>query len=160
MAVSAVASTQSKLAQSLVAARSAKGPFASALASATNAISPSGSTDASQTVSQQSYDKSLGTVQAKLNQWFQTAGVDTSQDIQLSLAPDGTVQLANDHPDSAQIQQVLKNHPELGGMLQSLSSAYKQLNQPDSTASAASTSPTSQFVLTLSGGSATALMTS
>jgi len=153
MTVSSVASMQNKLAQSLVTARSAKGPFANAFASASSALNPTSSTAASQ----QSYTQSLGNVQGKLNQWFQAAGIDTSQEIQLSLGADGTVQLTNNHPDAAQIQQVLQNHPELNGMLQSLSTAYKQSNQPGT---AASSSPTSQFVITLTGGTATATMSS
>ena len=98
-------------------ARSAKGPFANAFASATSALNPSNAA----TANQQTYNQSLANVQGKLTQWFQAAGIDTSQDIQLSLSADGTVQLANSPPDAAQIQQVLSNHPELGGMLQSLS---------------------------------------
>ena len=151
MAVSAVASIQNKVARSLVAARSAKGPFASAFASAANILNPTSLTDAS---TQQTYNQSLNNVQTKLTQWFQAAGIDTSQEIQLSLGSDGTVQLANSPSDSDQIQQVLNNHPELNGLLQSLSSSYKQLNPASSTTN---NSPTSQFVLTLSGGTASCL---
>ncbi|HEY1785359.1 MAG TPA: hypothetical protein VGG30_07400 [Pirellulales bacterium] len=152
MAVSSVANVQNKVARQLVAARSAKGPFASAFASAASALNPNSAADANQ----QNYNQSLASVQSKLTQWFQAAGVDTSQDIQLSLAADGTVQLANSPPDAAQIQQVLSNHPELGGMLQSLSNSYKVVNPASSTTTP---SPTSQFLLTLSSGTATATMT-
>jgi len=155
MAVSSIANLQNKLANSLVAARNAKGPFASALASATSALTPTSTTDASQAASQQNYNQSLSNVQGKLTQWFQAAGIDPAQEIQLSLGVDGTVQLANSPPDAAQIQQVLNSHPELGGMLQSLSNSYQQLNPTDSTTGP---SLTSQFVVTLSGGTATAAM--
>jgi arsenate reductase-like glutaredoxin family protein len=154
MAVASIATLQNKLANSLVAARKAS-PFASAFASATNALKQVSSTDASQAASQQSYSQSLSNVQGKLTQWLQAAGVDPTQEIQLSLGVDGTVQLANSPPDAAQIQQMLNSHPELSGMLQSLSNSYKQVNPTDSTSTA---SLTSQFVLTLSGGNATATM--
>ncbi len=153
MAVSSVASIQNKVAQSLVAARSAQGPFANAFASASSALNPLSPTDAAQ----QSYNQSLSNLQGKLNQLFQTAGIDTSQEIQLSITADGTVQLANDPPSAAQIQQVLQNHPELNGMLQSLANTYKQLNPPNDSTGAA---PPSTFIVTLSGGNATATMTS
>ena len=152
MALAAVANLQNKVARSLVAARSAKGPFASAFASATSALAPTSSVQASQ----QSYNQALTNVQGKLTQWFQAAGIDTAQQIQLSLAADGTVQLANSPPDAAQIQQVLSNHPELGGMLQTLSNSYKTAYPASGTASP---SPPSQFVVTLSGSTATATMT-
>jgi hypothetical protein len=155
MAVSSIANMQDKLSRSLVAARSATTPFASAFASATSALTPTNSTEASQNATQQSYNQSIGNVQGKLTQWLQAAGVDTSQEIQLSLGADGTVQLTNSPDDAAKIQQVLNSHPELSGMLQSLSNSYKQLNPTDSTVSP---SITSQFVVTLSGGTATAKM--
>jgi hypothetical protein len=152
MAVSSVANVQNKVARSLVAARSAKGPFANAFASATSALTPANANNANQ----QSYNQALANVQGKLTQWLQAAGVDTSQQIQLSLEADGSVQLANSPSDAAEIQQVLNNHPELGGMLQTLSNSYKTAYPASGTASP---SPTSQFVITLSGGTATATMT-
>jgi hypothetical protein len=152
MTVSSVAGMQNKLAQSLVAARGVSSPFSSALASATNALSPSTTPSP-----QQAYNQSLSNLQTKLNTWFQGAGVDTSQEIQLSLTADGTVQLANSHPDADKIEQVLQNHPELLGMFQTLSNSYKQLNQPDNSGT---TSPTPQFIVTLTDGTATATTTS
>ncbi|HEX4144004.1 MAG TPA: hypothetical protein VHY91_10755 [Pirellulales bacterium] len=153
MAVAAVANLQNKLARSLVAARSAKGPFASAFASATSALAPTTPAQASQ----QTYNQALGNLQTKLTQLFQAAGIDTSEQIQLSLGPDGVVQLANSPPDAAQIEQVLSNHPELTGLLQALSTSYQQANP---TSGSSSPSSGSQFVLTLAGGTATGAMTS
>jgi hypothetical protein len=155
MAVSSIANIQNRVARSLVAARSARGPFASALASATSSLSPANSTNSSQSAAQQSYNQSLSTLQGNLNQWFQAAGVDTSQEIQLSLTADGTVQLNNNPANAAQIQQVLQNHPELGSMFESLSNAYQQLNPPNEL-----DNTNSQFIVTLSGGTATAAMSS
>ena len=153
MALSAVANMQNKVARSLVAAQSAKGPFANAFAAATSVLGSNSPINASQ----QSYNQSLASVQSKLTQWFQAAGVDTSEEIQLSLGADGTVQLTNSPADAPQIEQVLSNHPELGGMLQALSNSYKQANPTNSTTT--TPSPTSQFVITLSGGTATGTLT-
>ncbi|HTU25120.1 MAG TPA: hypothetical protein VMF30_06970 [Pirellulales bacterium] len=155
MAVSSVANVQNRLARQLVAARSAKNPFATAFASAASALTPAALSGASKAEAQQNYDQSLTTLQNKLNQLFQTAGVNTSQPIELSLSPSGTVELANSPADAPLIQQVLADHPELNGMIQSLSNAYQQLNPPSS--SPGSTTPTN-FMITLAGGTATASM--
>src|SRR5262249_51511733 len=105
-----------------------------------------------QAANQLSYNQSLGSVQSKLTQWFQAAGVDTSSDIQLMLRSDGTVGLANDPPDAEKIQEVLNNHPELGGMFQSLAKSYQKAN-PSTDSS--SNSGEQQFTLTLAAGQAT-----
>ena len=152
MAIASIFGSKNQVANSLVASRGAKGPFASALASAGSALSGSSSSEASQAANQLSYNQALNNTQSKLTQWFQAAGVDTSSEIQLTVGPDGTVELANNPEDAEKIQEVLNAHPEVTGMLQSLANSFKKLNP---SAGSSSDSGQSQFTLTLAAGQAT-----
>ncbi len=156
MVVASIGGANNQLAKSLVAARGSQAPFASALSSAVSALGAPSAAETNQIASQQNYSDSLSNLQNKLNQLFQAAGIGTSNDIQLTLAADGTVQLANNHPDADQINQVLNEHPELVGMFRSLAKSYQQSNQNSSTA--ANTTADSQLTLTLSNGQAAAEM--
>jgi hypothetical protein len=156
MVVASIGGAKNQLAKSLVAARGSQAPFASALSSAVSALGAPSAAETNQIAAQQNYAQSLSNLQDKLNQLFQSSGIGTSHDIQLTLAADGTVQLANDHPDADQINQVLSEHPELVGMFQSLAKTYQQSNQNAGTA--ASSSADSQVTLTLSNGQASAEM--
>jgi hypothetical protein len=151
MSVASIFGGNNKVANSLVAARGSNGPFANALASARSAMGGSGSNEASQAANQLSYNQSLGNVQSKLTSWFQAAGVDTSGDIQLIVRSDGTVALGNDPADAEKIQEVLNNHPEINGMMQSLANSFQRVNPTSS-------SSDSQFTLTLAAGQATGSM--
>ena len=111
-------------------------------------MSGGSSNEASQAANQLSYNQALNNTQSKLTQWFQAAGVDTSEEIQLTLGSDGTVELGNNPEDAEKIQEVLNAHPEVTGMLQSLASNFKKLNP------SATSSSDSQFTLTLAAGQA------
>ena len=148
MAIASIFGGKNQVANSLVSARGAKGPFASALASAGSAMSGSNSNEAGQAANQLSYNQALNNTQSKLTQWFQAAGVDTTEEIQLTLGSDGTVELGNNPEDAEKIQEVLNAHPEVTGMLQSLASNFKKLNP------SATSSSDSQFTLTLAAGQA------
>ena len=62
---------------------------------------------------QASADDAFASVQSKLRKLFQEQGIDSSQEIKLQVASDGSVIVANDHPQKAEIEQLFKDDPSL-----------------------------------------------
>ena len=67
--------------------------------------------------------------QKQLNQLLAAQGIDLSQPITLKGDPFGGIDLANDHPQRAQIEQLLADHPELAEQFNELSAAFGLLRE-------------------------------
>lgn len=62
---------------------------------------------------QASADQAFASVQSKLRKLFQEKGIDSSQEIKLQVGSDGSVIVANDHPQKTEIEQLFKDDPSL-----------------------------------------------
>lgn len=68
--------------------------------------------------------KALQQFQKQLNELLAAQGIDLSQPINLQSDQFGGIDLTNDHPQRAQIEQLLADHPELGEQFNELSAAF------------------------------------
>lgn len=62
---------------------------------------------------QASADNAFATVQAELRTLFREQEIDTSRELKLQVGHDGSVIVANNHPQKAEIEQLFKNDPTL-----------------------------------------------
>ena len=67
--------------------------------------------------------------QEQLNQLLAAQGIDLSQPINLKSDQFGGIDLTNDHPQRAQIEQLLADHPELAQQFNELSVAFGLLRE-------------------------------
>lgn len=62
---------------------------------------------------EQLQQEALSSVQSRLTSLFAKQGIDTSSEIQLKVASDGRVIVANNHPQKAEIEKLFADDPEL-----------------------------------------------
>jgi len=62
---------------------------------------------------EQLQQETLSSVQSRLTSLFAEEGIDTSSEIQLKVASDGRVIVANNHPQTAEIESLFADDPEL-----------------------------------------------
>ncbi len=90
---------------------------AMAVADALNAVKTGSSSDSSSDTTieqaQSTIDESLTTIQSKLKSAFQSAGIDTSEEIDLQIDSDGNVVVSNDNPQKAKIEKLFANNSDL-----------------------------------------------
>jgi hypothetical protein len=62
---------------------------------------------------QTSAEEAFASVQSRLRTLFEEHGIDSSKEIKLQVGADGSVIVANDHPQKAEIEQLFKDDPSL-----------------------------------------------
>lgn len=60
-----------------------------------------------------SFDQQRDALNDRIRQLFESAGIDTSQEIRLKAASDGSVVVSGDHPQKAEIEKLFRENPDL-----------------------------------------------
>jgi hypothetical protein len=129
MGISSIGSLGGGLAQGMSAAKPASSPFSQALASASNNSQPAAASSTAAATPQQQYTQSLADLQKTLAGLFSSAGIDTSQPIEIEQGPEGNLSVSNAHPDTDKVEQLLASHPELAAKFKSVAANLRVVKQ-------------------------------